>query len=676
MTATHAEPVELQVLGPIRVTRGRGDATRSLVTQPRRLAVLAYLAVARPRGLHSRDTLIALLWSESDHASGRHALRNALHGARQALGESAIATAGDNLVGLDEERVRCDAIALESAVQGRDWRRALDLYQGEFLQGFHVSEAPEFERWLEAERRRLHSLVSDAAAALVEERRAADDHAGALAAAQRGLELSPDSEAAMRRVLELSRAAGDRAAVLRTYDDFTRRMRADLDVEPSAETQRLARTLRQAAGDSTIELRMPVARSEPPSREAPSSDPTPVRIPSDPHALRRSKRGRTATIVAGIALAAAAILSGHRTTAEERPRPRLDAARAEEQRHAAVALGAELPVRWRVDTVLLDRYLRAEANLRLQRIPEARESLRVLTVEAPRYAPAWSGLSHAISLSGFVDIPPRDASTISRATALRAQALDSALVENQYALIAYEMFMNWDLPTTRRRLDSAFARYPNDAELSNILAAWHRWNGRLDDAVAMKQRALSMDPTSVFYAEQVAWNLYLSHRCAEAAERYRTLALGYDAAASAYFALYRARRCMGRNEDAIDALERSLRLNRNPDSALFVTARTPMEREKARRALFRKWLDRQELARRQSWLPANDIALNFAQLGEADSTMAWLDSMYTEHSWGLHTAPFDPAFDFLRGDPRFVKFVQSLPWHPSLTFVTSRAPHR
>jgi len=192
----------------------------------------------------------------------------------------------------------------------------------------------------------------------------------------------------------------------------------------------------------------------------------------------------------------------------------------------------------------------------------------------------------------------------------------------------------------------------------------------------MKQRALSMDPTSVFYAEQVSWNLYLSHRCAEAAERYRALALGYDAAASAYFALYRARRCLGRNEDAIDALERSLRLSRNPDSALFVAARSPAEREKARRALFRKWLDTQERARRQSWLPANDIALEFAQLGEADSTMAWLDSMYAEHSWGLHTVPFDPAFDFLRGDPRFVRFVRALPWHPSLDFATSNPLRR
>jgi tetratricopeptide (TPR) repeat protein len=250
------------------------------------------------------------------------------------------------------------------------------------------------------------------------------------------------------------------------------------------------------------------------------------------------------------------------------------------------------------------------------------------------------------------------------------------LVENQYPLIAYEMFMNWDLPATRRRLDSAFARYPNDAELDNILAAWHRWNGQLDEAVAMKRRALSIDPTSLFYAEQVAWNLYLSHRCAEAADRYRTEALAYDAAASAYYALYRAQRCQGRDADAIDALERSLRLSRDADSALFLAARTPAEREKARRVLFRTRLDGKLRARRQSWLPANDIALGFAELRDADATMAWLDSMYAEHSWGLQTVPFDPAFDFLRGDPRFMKFVRALPWHPSLAFATARPAPR
>jgi tetratricopeptide (TPR) repeat protein len=238
------------------------------------------------------------------------------------------------------------------------------------------------------------------------------------------------------------------------------------------------------------------------------------------------------------------------------------------------------------------------------------------------------------------------------------------------------MFMNWDLPATRARLDAALARNPNDAELSNIHAAWHRWNGQLDDAIEMKRRALSIDPTSLFYAEQVAWNLYLSHRCAEAAERYRAEALAYDAATSAYLALYRALRCQRRDVDAIDALEHSLRLGHNADSALFLAARTPAELEKARRALFRKQLDRQLLVRHRSWLPASQITLNFAELGEADSTLAWLDSMYVEHSWGLHTVPFDPAFDFLRGDPRFVRFVRALPWRPSLVFATSSPPRR
>lgn len=680
MTVRTSEHVQLQVLGPLRVLGEGGRPDRSLVTQPRRLAVMVYLAVARPRGPHARDTLVALLWPDLDDARARHALRNALHALRRSLGDAAIVSDGDGLVALDPSLVRCDAVDLEVAAAQGASQRVLELYAGEFLQGFHVSGAAEFEAWLESERRRLRQLAREAAASLADSLHSKGDYAGALAAARRGLQLEPDSETEMRRVLTLALPAGERSTVLRTYEEFVGRMRAELDASPSAETERAAAELRRA-GEPVSQAPPPLApevRSTP--RIVPhaneeleadaASDPRdePVRDTVVPTIARRHGRLRGLAL-GGLALAVAVGVTQPGTFLHRASRTSMrEAMNAESQRNV-VALGLRLPARWRADTALLDRYLRAEANIRFDHITAARESLRVLTIDAPLYAPGWSGLSHAISLSGFVDIPPRDAAAISRATALRAEALDSTLVENQYALIAYEMFNNWNLPATRARLDSALARYPDDAELANILAAWQRWNGRLDEAVAMKRRALAIDPTSVFYAEQVAWNLYLSHRCDEAAERYRSEAVAYDAAASAYMALYRALRCVGRDADAIDALQHSLRVGRNADSTLFSSARTPAAREAARRAYFRAQLERQLVARRQGWLPASWIALGYAELGEADSTMAWLDSMYVERSWGLHTVPFDPTFDFLREDPRFTRFVQMLPWKPSLRFA-------
>lgn len=53
--------LRLTTLGTIRLER---DGEAVPVPQPKRVALLAYLALARPRGLHRRDTLLAMFWPE------------------------------------------------------------------------------------------------------------------------------------------------------------------------------------------------------------------------------------------------------------------------------------------------------------------------------------------------------------------------------------------------------------------------------------------------------------------------------------------------------------------------------------------------------------------------------------------------------------------------------------
>lgn len=136
--------------------RRPGDApASSRITQPRQLGLLAYLALARPRGLHSRDTLIALLWPGHDGARGRRALRNALYGLRQELGNNAIISVGDHLVGVDPAFVSCDAIELE-----RTGRLAEDILSApEPFHGLHVEDAHAFDEWMSGERDRLRDLL-------------------------------------------------------------------------------------------------------------------------------------------------------------------------------------------------------------------------------------------------------------------------------------------------------------------------------------------------------------------------------------------------------------------------------------------------------------------------------------------------------------------------------------
>src|SRR5260370_33286514 len=97
--------IKLGMLGTLSLSDADGREVRSVLRQPRRLALLAYLAAATPRGFHRRDTLLVLFWPELDHEHARAALRQALHVVRDGSGAAVILTRGDDDVRLDVGRI-------------------------------------------------------------------------------------------------------------------------------------------------------------------------------------------------------------------------------------------------------------------------------------------------------------------------------------------------------------------------------------------------------------------------------------------------------------------------------------------------------------------------------------------------------------------------------------------
>jgi DNA-binding SARP family transcriptional activator len=100
---------EFRVLGSLDLKGPNGETLLSVLAQPKRVALLAYLTVASPNGFHRRDKLLALFWPESDQEHGRAALRKALYFLRQSLGDEVVVNRGDEEVGLAEGAVWCDA---------------------------------------------------------------------------------------------------------------------------------------------------------------------------------------------------------------------------------------------------------------------------------------------------------------------------------------------------------------------------------------------------------------------------------------------------------------------------------------------------------------------------------------------------------------------------------------
>jgi serine/threonine-protein kinase len=236
--------ISLRTFGALDLRDAEGTEVRAVLAQPRRVAILAYLAIATPRGFHRRDTLLSVFWPERDTERARASLNRAVYFLRRELGDVVLQSRGDAEIQLDPERFWCDASAFDKAAAERRYSDAVELYRGELMPGFFVSQAPGFDEWLENQRTSFRARASDAAWALAEQEDLAGDVASAVHWARRGVELAPFHEAAFRRLLVLLDRSGDRTGAAHAYARFVDEVAAALDVSPSPETQALIDLIR------------------------------------------------------------------------------------------------------------------------------------------------------------------------------------------------------------------------------------------------------------------------------------------------------------------------------------------------------------------------------------------------------------------------------------------------
>ncbi|MGH7548386.1 MAG: AfsR/SARP family transcriptional regulator [Gemmatimonadales bacterium] len=232
--------LQLRVLGAASLGDEAGGEV--YLTQPKRLALLAVLAVAPPPRVVRRDTLVALFWPELDHLHARASLRQAVHALRAVVGAHALVSFGDEELRLAPGHLWCDVEAFESLLRNGRLSDALDLYRGDFLEGFFISGAPGFERWVEQLRSRLCAQAFAGAQALVEQHQCSTPELAAFWA-RRALTLAPYDEVVLRRLIALRARLGDRVGAIHAYEEFSRHVALDLGVEPSEETKELVRAL-------------------------------------------------------------------------------------------------------------------------------------------------------------------------------------------------------------------------------------------------------------------------------------------------------------------------------------------------------------------------------------------------------------------------------------------------
>lgn len=285
--------IQLQTLGRVRLQGDRsGDTAGPAAAQPKRLALLAYLAIEGARGPVRRDLLLALFWPELGTEQARRALRQALHYLRRVIGDDVLVGAGEEL-SVHGSQFRCDAVEVERLIGAGEPAQALSLYEGDFFTGFHVPDVSvELEEWVDRTRARLRRHAASAAWTASEAAESAGHPEEAVALARRGCALEPDQEGGWRRLMTLQGRVGDQAGALRSYDELATRLRRDFDADPSPETAALASKLRA--------VRVPPAAFVPaaPPETAPSApSPAGLDAPVAPPRRQRWMVGAAAAVL-------------------------------------------------------------------------------------------------------------------------------------------------------------------------------------------------------------------------------------------------------------------------------------------------------------------------------------------------------------------------------------------
>jgi DNA-binding SARP family transcriptional activator/TolB-like protein len=229
--------IELQTLGALAIRAPDASSALDLYSRPKPFGLLAYLAASRPRGFQPQDALLVLFWPEADAVRAQQSLRQALHILRRALGAEVVARRGRAELGINERAITCDVVQFEQALACGNDEQALELYQGEFLPGVHVQDAPDFERWVSLERLRLAGMAVDSARRLMRACDETGDAAGAMQWARRWMALAPSDEAALQCVMTRHTENGEDGSAVKTFEHFAKSLAVDGEIASPATVQ-------------------------------------------------------------------------------------------------------------------------------------------------------------------------------------------------------------------------------------------------------------------------------------------------------------------------------------------------------------------------------------------------------------------------------------------------------
>ena len=219
-----------------------GDKEITSIGSRKAEAILVYLAIEG--GVHNRHSLAALFWPESPESKALTSLRVALSSLRKSVGENL--EISQYMVGMKQgARIYLDVFDLETKLAQRQIDQAIDIYRGDFLQGFHVQGTIDFEDWQLWEGERIRKILVSALQNAISNEIEFGNYKRGQELILHLLKLDNLNEFAHHQYMLAFTLDGQRNAALTHYKEYKQNLMDELGVEPSWEVKNLYQQITQ-----------------------------------------------------------------------------------------------------------------------------------------------------------------------------------------------------------------------------------------------------------------------------------------------------------------------------------------------------------------------------------------------------------------------------------------------
>ena len=298
---------------------------------------------------------------------------------------------------------------------------------------------------------------------------------------------------------------------------------------------------------------------------------------------------------------------------------------------------------------------RCQNRLTEEGLRKALEYFQAAVGEDPRYALAYAGiaLTYTVLGMGFGSggLKPDEAYAEAKWAIARALAIDDGLGEahSTRALIAFVADFDW--AAAEREFHRALELNPGSARSYDAFGLMLSAQERFGEALAMRRRALELDPLDPIVSSDLTTTLLRAGRYDEALREARHLLDFEPDLPLAHSTLGWAYLLTGRHEDGLAELTRAADLSSGNTMFLAQLGQAYAMAGQSNEA--RRLLRRLEERARTQYVPPYHLAYVYTGLGESDKAMDCLERAYEERAGGIYGVKGSFLFAPLRPHPRF-----------------------